>query len=249
MWRILILAVVASMVGVARADKVIKSNGSEIEGKIIDQSDTTVTIETVREGKLVRVPIFRETIARIEKSVYKPTTAPATRPSEDAQRKREEYVARLAAESKDRAEKFAEAKEKKAAAIKEAQEARDQYMEKIKPDLTEIDNKLEDVRTRGKAAEESLADLQKQLKSETDDADRELRQANSDSNRMPDPTQRSRWQMTAQRKYADRIGRAKERLQPLLDAQQKKVNELAKEQQQLISKRNALLAAAPVVPK
>src|SRR5262249_13506127 len=155
--------------------------GTEIEGRVVEQTETTVTVETIRDGKLIRVPIYRETITKIEKSAFKPTTAPTTQLSEDAQRKQQEYAARIAAEEKDRAAKFAETQEKKAAAIKAAQAARDEYMEKIKPDLTEIDTKLEDVRTKGKAAEDSLADLQKQLKREMDDADRDLRQANSDA--------------------------------------------------------------------
>jgi hypothetical protein len=132
--------------------------------------------------------------------------------------------------------------------IAERRKAYDAYMEKVQPQLDEIDARLEQIKPELRAEQDTLRDLDNQWADENRAIESEYRDASRIDARVT-PDRRARLLDNANARREQKLVAARERFQPELLEHRERVNELTREQQALTKKRKALAEAAPKVPK
>ena len=78
----------------AHAVVITKTDGTKLDGRIIDETSSYVMIEVVRDHKIVRTPVARNVIKEIQYPL--PTTQPSTQPDLQLPRDTEEPLRRPA---------------------------------------------------------------------------------------------------------------------------------------------------------
>ena len=128
------------------------------------------------------------------------------------------------------------------------QKAYDAYMEKVGPEIEQIDARLEQIKPELRAAQDTLRDLDVQWGAETRAIEDENRLATRIDNSVT-PDRRARLLDNARARRDQKLTLARERFQPRSIEQRERINELTREQQALTKKRKALVDAAPKVPR
>lgn len=129
----------------------------------------------------------------------------------------------------------------------ERKRRREEYMQKIAPDLSRIDERLGEVKAKGKAAEKQKKTLQRQYEDDLKDIEadyrRDKREADRQADNNPELTHEMRRRARSRRDRAldDLVKRSRPKAKKIQDD----IRSLLREMKSLQAERRKLLAAAP----
>lgn len=132
--------------------------------------------------------------------------------------------------------------------IAERKKAFDEYMEKVGPELEEIDARLEQIKPELRAAQDTLRNLDDQWNAETRAIEDEYRLASRIDARLT-PERRARMLERAKVRREEKLTITRERFQPQVIENQEQINSLRREHQVLTRRRKEIVDGAPRVPK
>lgn len=164
--RVLIGLTACVLAAFTFADKIVKSDGTEIEGRIVTDDDLMTVIEVDRDGRFVRLPVAKAAIAKIVKgpatttaSSRPATSRPTTQELKDAEERRAKYAADRVADKAAAQERYEAIQAKKAEEKRIAQERRAAYFSAHNEEITRLRAELDSLRARGLGEEKTLNDL------------------------------------------------------------------------------------------